>query len=320
LVLGSVVALGLAATFWLPLVAEVRYVGLQWQDSGPFAANANLLDLTQLLTAEWLPMALVGLSGLLSAVTLAGLQPTRRGLWLALAGLLALLVLLPLQPFAPVWQVVRPLQWLMFPWRLFAPAGLLAALACGALAVVWLQTSAHKWLAAVPLVAGLTGWLLLPAVPRADLVPMAQDLPAMRRGFATTTVMDEYLPKTVQIQPTVPAEEPAASGVPGAVLRCSPPDQRDVTCSIHLPQAGEVVVRRLWFPGWQLALNGQAVAPRISKRGTPVLDLPAGDHQVALALGKTPVQQAADATSTLSLGLLVTGLWRTRRRYNPALG
>jgi hypothetical protein len=317
LVLGSVVALGLAATFWLPLLAEVQYVGLQWQDSGPFSAGANLLDLAQLLTAEWLPMALVGLSGLLSAVVLAGLQPQHRGLWVALAGLLGLLLLLPLQPFAPVWQVLRPLQWLMFPWRLFAPAGLLAALACGALAVALVQASAHKWLAAVPLGAGLAGWLLLPAVPRADLLPLADNLPAMRRGFATTTVMDEYLPKTVQIQPTVPADEPAASGVSGAVLRCSPPDQRDVTCSIHLPQAGEVVIRRLWFPGWQLAVDGQAVAPRISKRGTPVLELAAGDHHLAVTLLKTPVQRAADAVSLASLCGLAAGAWRIRRRYKP---
>ena len=317
LVLGSGVALGLAATFWLPLLAEVSYVGLQWQDSGPFSAGANLLGLAQVLTAEWLPMALVGLSGLVSAVVLAGLQPTRRGLWLALAGLLGLLLLLPLQPFAPVWQVVRPLQWLMFPWRLFAPAGLLAALACGALAVVWIQTRAHKWLAAVPLVAGLAGWWLLPAAPRADLVPLAQDVPAMRRGFATTTVMDEYLPKTVQIQPTVPADEPAASGVPGAVLRCSPPDHRDVTCSIHLPQAGEVVIRRLWFPGWQVALDGRTLAPRISKRGTPVLELTAGDHQLAVTLHKTPVQRTADAVSLASLCGLAAGAWWVRRRYSP---
>lgn len=321
LLAGGVLALGLSATFWLPLVLEVGQVGLQWRPGGPFGVQANLLGLAQLLSLEWRPMLLHSALAAVAGLALAALQPTRRWLWLT-AVLLLLLGWLVLVPASwPVWQVLGPLQLIMFPWRLLGPLGFAAALLLAGLALAQGRWAPQR-LAAALLAAGVAR-AVTPSAERADLEPLAHNVPALRRGFATTTVLDEYLPKTVQIQPDVPADQPAATKLAGAQLDCTPPEVRDVRCMLSLPVAAEVVVRRLAFAGWQLALDGQPAPVRISKRGTYVVNVPAGQHTLTATLTRTAPQQAGDALSLLALvfalGLGAT-LFRNRAEQAPQGG
>lgn len=329
LVGGGLLGLGLAASYWLPLAMELRYVGLQWRPGGAFGVQANLLAPAGLLDPEWRGVALVGGAAAAAAGVLAALRPQQRLLWLG--GCVAVLggFWLVLTPSWPLWEALAPLQLVMFPWRLFSPVGFVAAVVlCGA-AVAFdgsrtPETELEPRVAprlrwtVLPLLAAVAGVLLMPRFGRADLEPLAHHLPALRRGFATTTVLDEYLPTTVQTQPDVPADQPAASGIAGAALRCSPPEQRDVRCEVNLPEPGEVVVRRLAFPGWSLTLDGQPAEARISKRGTYVVAVPAGDHVLEAMLMPTPIQQAGNAVSLatllLVLGLAGLGLWAGRLR------
>lgn len=324
LVGGCALALGLSATFWLPLVREVGLVGLQWRPGGPFGVQANLLSPGQLALAEWRPMLVHAVLAGLAALGLVQLAPGQKRRWLGLLSALLVGWLLLLPASWPVWQMLGPLQLIMFPWRLLGPLGFVSALLLAGLALAPGRSQTQR-LVGVLVAAGLA-LALTPSLERADLEPLAHNLPAVRRGFATTTVLDEYLPKTVQVQPDVPADQPAATGLTGATLDCTPPEVRDVRCTLTLPAPAEVVVRRLAFAGWQLALDGQPTEARISKRGTYVVSVPAGQHTLTATLTRTGPQQMGDAVSIaalllwLGLGFLWLGLglaglaaWRRQR-------
>jgi len=90
---------------------------------------------------------------------------------------------------------------------------------------------------------------------------------------------------------------------------------------VRMASAGVVQVRVFDFPGWQVRLDGQPVAHRVSPpHGLIELDVPAGAHQIDVRMGGTPARTAGAALSGLTL-LGLAGLWgvgRVRRRREEA--
>lgn len=87
---------------------------------------------------------------------------------------------------------------------------------------------------------------------------------------------------------------------------------------VRMASAGVVQVRVFDFPGWQVRLDGQPVAHRVSPPyGLIELDVPPGEHQIDVRMGGTPARTTGAALSGLTL-LGLAGLWGvgrvTRRR------
>ena len=144
LVAAFVLALCLGAPFWLPWLLESGYGSLQRMEAGPFNAALNLVPPDQLFSPALvldaasinsprpltlgLLQAVFAALGILASVWLHRRRtPAQAGatwLLLAVAGLLAISILLMLPLAAPVWIRVPLAKFIAFPWRLLGPAGL----------------------------------------------------------------------------------------------------------------------------------------------------------------------------------------------------
>ncbi|MCL4830962.1 MAG: hypothetical protein KJZ86_00940 [Caldilineaceae bacterium] len=74
----------------------------------------------------------------------------------------------------------------------------------------------------------------------------------------------------------------------------------------EMGSAGVVQLRVYFFPGWQVRLDGQPVAHRLSPPdGLIEIDVPAGRHRIDMRMGSTPVRSAGIGISGLALLLLI---------------
>ncbi|HXF62268.1 MAG TPA: hypothetical protein VNK95_11670, partial [Caldilineaceae bacterium] len=71
---------------------------------------------------------------------------------------------------------------------------------------------------------------------------------------------------------------------------------------VRMATPGVVQIRLFEFPGWQVRLNGQPVAHRVSPPyGLMEVDVPAGAHRIDVWMGATPARTAGALTSGITL-------------------
>ncbi len=79
--------------------------------------------------------------------------------------------------------------------------------------------------------------------------------------------------------------------------------------TVEMATPGVVQIRVYFFPGWQVRVDGELVAHRLSPPdGLIEVDVAAGQHRVDMRMGSTPVRSAGVAISVGTL-LLLLGLW-----------
>ena len=221
----------LSAPFWLPSIAELRYVNITAIESGMFNARLNLLPLTELLSPArilddaalnppqpnslGIAQVIMALAGVAVALKWA-LAPKRgqadagapapwtqrqAGLTLLVVAImlaLALIMMLPLA--APVWERLPLARFIAFPWRLLGPALLWAALLGGAaLFVIPARLRTAAMLALLVLVPLSVAPYLFPR-PFADVAePTLADIARyeLAGGARATASANEYLPAWV---------------------------------------------------------------------------------------------------------------------------
>lgn len=316
----AAVGLGLlcAATYLVPIAALGAFVAIQFEPSGAFDVLNNLIALDRVVADGWGPTFAFVAIGVVAAVLNAAFG-RRIDAGLALA--LALLLFAPTDPFRVVWEEVDSLRILQFGWRLYSPATLLAAIAIARLA----STLHARWQAKGP--ATTVGGVLLLALA---LVASAQasreafsqpriDDPAigaperLRAHRVTTTTLDEFVPRTVEVFPDIPAGAPLAWHDTTAQTTTVEYTSHAQLHAVRATSAGELLLRTFHFPGWTVLVDDDVVEPRVTRRGTMAIALEPGDHLVRLEMRRTRAHRVGDGLSVLGL-LVVAGLLVGRRR------
>jgi hypothetical protein len=78
---------------------------------------------------------------------------------------------------------------------------------------------------------------------------------------------------------------------------------------VRLDGPATVRINVYYFPGWQVRVDRQLVAARVSDpHGLIEVDVPAGEHHIDARMGRTPPRRAGTITSWATL-LLLLGLW-----------
>lgn len=264
----------------------------------------------------------------------------------ALALFLVAFLLLTLNVSQPVWEAVPVLKMIQFPWRFLGPATLIAALLAGATgsAIRPGSFSAERWGGQVAgavlllVTAALAlPWTFVTRYPASVLPPRpdVQDIFAYEvesGGFGLTST-GEFLPVDVkQLPPADAARAQAAAqgtldrldraALPSTVTVIESASQR-LSAEAHFrsPQPFDAVFQWFHFPGWRAEVDGAPVALRASDpHGFIIVPVPAGDHQVRVVFGQTPLRQFAIALSILgALALVViAGLAARRPRFAPS--
>jgi hypothetical protein len=225
----------------------------------------------------------------------------------------------------PIWEALPLIEFVQFPWRLLGPAAVCVAFLAAAtidLLPFGRRRLAGGGMAIALLILSVLFWFHPRHCPGLAQ-PTIADMQAFERDTDTigTTARGEYLPRQVVQMPRRPAAQPfALPDDPAADLAILSQERRGVTyrASVTAGQPTTVTVNSFVYPGWQAEVNGTAVSITPSPTyGLITFPVPAGQHELTVTFGETPLRRTANGVSLLSLlvtlGLLgASGRWQVK--------
>jgi hypothetical protein len=331
---GLLLGLALSAWFWLPALGESNLVQTGPVTEGYFHFSNHFLDLdlvqpSLLFNFDVVDGAAFRMGALQALLALAGAvvliwqlarrQPEPlfrlRALFMLALLLVATFMITPLS--APLWEGLPLLPFVQFPWRFLSIQALGTALVTAALALLPLRRLL------VPALAGLLLLGTLATLSPDYLLLSDEDVTSQRlaqyewfTGNIGTTVSAEYLPHQVQPRPfTSPWLErgerdwvQVLAGEAQVQLQ-----ERRATEQLWQVQAGTegatVEFPTLYWSGWRALVDGEeASLSPAGNSGLIAVQLAAGEHQLRLYLGRTPLRAVAEGVSLWAL-LLVLALF-----------
>ncbi len=237
----------------------------------------------------------------------------------------------------PIWDALPLVNLMQFPWRLLALTTVTLALLAGA-GASWLRDSAEdkaldpagnpqsestRSISPYVYVAALT--IMLASIPytRPELVPIRPqdesplnliEFEAKHPDMRGMTSWSERLP--VEADSPLPAQYLAGEPLARAAIVAGQGTIREQGSSsasafARVRADGPVRLRFYthYFPGWRATVDGQPVEIQPdAPNGLIGLDLPAGEHQVQLRFGATPVRSTSAALSIVAL-VVIAALW-----------
>ncbi len=329
---GVALGLALAAFVWVPSIVQNQYIQVQLVMQGYSQYTNHFVYFHQLFDSPWgygLSVAgdqdgmsfSLGWSHLLIAalaIVFIRRNPQRRWIWFfaAVATVFCWMILPAAQP---IWDQVRWLQLIAFPWRWLGPISV--AIAMLVAAVGPLIESAGKWKR-----VALVGALALLIAPNLSHLHPARALdidPSLwtpqqiaQRGIEVSS-FGEYRPRWMQ---DWPAYDPRLAEIVSGLATYQQTGKGPTWWSATFDATGPSTVQAniAWFPGWRLLIDGTSANTWPAERsGLIRFELPPGRHLAALTWTRTPVLWTADMVSLLALAILI--LAAVRRRQLPPI-
>jgi hypothetical protein len=326
----SLVAAGVTAFFWLPLIAERGLLS-------DLAFNAPHLEehvwsLTTFVEPNFpydyevssIPFRL-GLVQIILA--LAGLILTRRRsplwwFWVALGGV-ALIGITPL--ILPIWRSVELLAIVQFPWRLLTFVSLSTALVTGGIVT---SSPRLRWqtalaASAIALIIA-SGRPVIATFNTSMYADIAMDPAAIARYEAGYGAWGagwhrEFLPQWAEEfdapSTNAPLTNAPLANVASRTITLQSVTPTGITFSVESDTAAPLYSNQFYFPGWQATLDESAplaVYPS-TQQGLATVDLPAGAHTVSIFWADSWVENVAEWLSIITLLLVAGALIRWRR-------
>jgi len=235
--------------------------------------------------------------------------------------LISISIYLTLAISRPVWETVTILQVAEFPWRMLGLANMgLAVLAGGAVYAMPLRWRWHLTIVCILWQIGSVAPYLYAVTPFTlyGEPTLDQQLAYERRSQSIgTTTLGEYLPQNVT---EIPTGSPLIHAfkddpMPERLDRNSLPNEATATrlsqtaithhYQVNSPTAFTLRILQYHYLGWQAWLDGQPLplTPE-AKTGLITLAMPAGEHDLMLHFGETPLRLTAFALSGLALVIM----------------
>lgn len=308
-----VIAVLLSLFYILPVAVESRFIqGLDivnYRDHFP--------DSTQLVFPSWgsgfsvpgigdqmsFQVGLVHIAGVIAGI-ICWLRKKTTNIIL-LIGVFLLSIIFMLDISLPVWEILTPLKYLQFPWRLLSISVLTSSLL--------LAYVTNRY----PRPAGLLFiTILLAYIPYTQTTTYGKRLdsfylanPSWTNGTATTgnsfntrwtgisAVSGEFVPVSGAAEIT---------DVSRSVLRSS--------ARITSTETVSFVAKRAYFPGWQFVLDGKKADIVLSDTGTIQFTVPPGKHSIMIEFTNTFARTVGNSVSFGTL--VVVSLYLFKKRYD----
>ncbi|MCC7353079.1 MAG: glycosyltransferase family 39 protein [Anaerolineae bacterium] len=334
--LAIALGLGISTIFWLPLLLERNNIVQEQWVHGHYLYTLQFVYPHQFLSPLWgfgfavegpndgMSLQLGALPVILSLFAVARAlrgDVARRGL-VAFLAVSTLAIFFLMTPAANLlWQLVPIGNLVQFPWRMLALTTLTTAALAGAAVADDKEGSRLS-----PAACALALVVVLASFPytQPQLTPITSRDESVLAIFDFERAYPDMVGSTAWAQP--PHDSPLL-----AQYEAGEPLRKAVILSgagtveplRHGGQSDEVLVRaatevRLqfltyWYPGWRATIDGQPVPiTREGPYGLITLDVPAGEHRVAIRFGDTPARTLAAAVSGLSV-VVFAGLWVSAR-------
>ncbi len=223
-----------------------------------------------------------------------------RQLFFLFTGILAVSVAFMLPVSRGIWELVRPLQLVQYPWRLLSFVVPVSAFT----AACWVHSMKRQWwgifLGVVALLFAASYARPVQYEPRNEAYYLSR--PNFTDGTSSTgnsfsTIWTGW--KTTRPEISYP--------VSGSYL--------DRNYQVQMHESGDVALPILYFPGWKATLDGSEMAIDYQKDGTIHVAVPEGTHTVRAYFTETPIRKIADIISIVSL--VVLAFYEYRNRHNP---
>jgi len=324
---GVVLALTASAIYWVTMVFELRWIGMN--DIEPLASvdyrhNFLLSTLSPENMNVWWMNILTLMTLLLCAPVLLLLfrrdaAPLRRLARPAII-LTAFAVFMSLPLSRPIWSVFSPLQETQFPWRWLTLVSMGASiLAAVSLPLLLANTNRMKRIVIFGAMSISIAFTLSHSVREAQyLSPRRfENTLADVRGSSS---INYWIPIWARSNPRPMASEVEANR--SVDITSWEPQHRKF--SIAPGQATEIRVRTFYYPHWTASSNGQRLATRPADDGALLIAVPDGATSVDLTFrepSRTRVSGYLSLVGMLFIGsLTIPRVWKRRTRSkNPQI-
>jgi len=313
-------SLGLSAFYWLPALTEMKYTKVFGQIGGGADFRDHFVFLDQLWASPWgfggsAPGRLDGMSFMIGKVHILSsflalvlglfLVKKNRGVFIFFGGSLLLAIFFTNKISLPIWEAIKPMAFIQYPWRFLIFASFFSSFLSGL--IINLQPKKIKWWS--PLTAGIfVGALLFFNLkyfqPQTYLKVTVPDyLTEENIKWRISKISDEYLPKDF----TVPKDKSEVAWekieiVSGqAEIKSIFNKSHFLKFEIEAMEPIEILINTAYFPGWKILINQKEEKPKIEE-GRIKVSLNAGRQKVFLKFGNTPVRNLANFLSLFSLG------------------
>ncbi len=304
--------IGLSAFFWLPALIESKYVvGLNTVNFRQY-----FVDWYELLIPSWG----TGFSGTGSFGTAMSVQigiapmlAMAGALWVLLRkpksaytklfayflSIIGLCIVFMLPISTPLWELIKPLSFVQYPWRLLS----FVIPVAGFSAAVWTSRLKRPWwgLFLAVLSVALAASYARPVLyePRNEAYYLAR--PNFTDG--TSSMGNSFSTIWTGWKTTRPAAPYAIEN--GQMTQKTRWEYMEKDFTVLMDKAGTVTVSTLYFPGWTASVDGKEVPINYRGDGIIHISVPQGTHAIRVWFADTPVRKVADALSVISVAVLV---------------
>ncbi len=327
--LSALWAFGLAAFFTLPVLFETKFVSVWTLISGYFNYLAHFLDLNQIfLRINWgygesvygpgdtMSFALGYLHWIIPAaivILMPFSQKLRKHWQLILFSIFFFSFSLFMSHFkaTPIWLLIKPLEFLQFPWRFLTLAIFAASFLSGAIVLV-IPRKISLFL--ISLIILLNANYFRPRQWYPDMTD-AQKFSGKSWQLLITSGIFDYLPKWAPMPPVDPAPGDirfvSGDGIYSTLVKKT--NRQEYLVTTWTPTA-VAELQTYYFPGWKIWVDGKEVGidpSRDKLLGRMQVDLTPGKHQILARFTNTPIRTIGNTLSLLSWLVLLAFLIRS---------
>jgi len=329
-----VLGLGLSAFFWLPAFVEMSKTSVIYMVEG---ANSTFFDhfvcVDQLWNSPWgyagsAPGCVDGMSFKLGKVQIITLiisfitwLVVRKKKYAAKKNSFMFIsfisfcfgVFLVLNISQPVWDVFPFVSYIQYPWRLLSFNMLFLAI-CGA----YIVSVPRMPIVRIGLMVGIIALTIF--VNAKIFVPQylyLRDSAAFETQqelrFTVSKISDEYLPPGIMKPQT--ASDAVKTALHGSdVFTVKKLEDTDTSLYVDLESsvAQIISIRKAWFPGWKISINGNEIHP-IIRQGIPFVNILPGKSIIQMRFTDTPIRFIGNILSLCSV-LVLGGLYVYRNK------
>ncbi len=337
----AVLALGLGAVFLLPVTVERSYIAQEQWTRATYSYDQHFIYPFQFFSAFWDygyavegpedTMSLqLGLAAVVLTLVVAVLALRRRtggrGTALFFLGLTVGIILAMLSLSLPLWRFLSVAALVQFPWRLLALTAFTLSVLAGAV-VPELSSEAYRnqraegkseyasvtnpglYVLLLVIILASFGYTLpeyTELSPHLETPAAPLDFELAHPDMVCMVAYTQEQPRSTPLVAQYLASEPlmkAHALTEEATVEMVRHGGGSEEIIVRSPQEATIQFYTYYFPGWRGYVDGQDVPIRPEEPyGLITLDVPAGEHQVKIRFGDTPIRVVGKVISLLSFG------------------
>ncbi len=238
-----------------------------------------------------------------------------------LSGFLLSIFLL-LQISQPVWELIKPMAFIQFPWRFLIFASffmsLLAGFALDVVPHIWNRKSI-KWQ-----IGGLGVLVIVVSITQIKLfqphyykqLSVSEYTSFKEVAYTASLLSDEYMPKnfTIPKSYSVVPKQAVTSLSKGITIVSIQKKTQKITALVNAESEGNVVFNIAYFPGWHMQVNGKDVTYTHLDNGLSVF-VPKGFHEITAEYRNTLIENISDIISLLGILYIISAIILKKRSY-----